>query len=88
MDRKENNIGSDTIVFSIKNSKDSEMKRILTTVYDALVEKGYDPLNQIVGYILSEDPGYITNHKNARALIRKIDRDELLETLVKECLEN
>ena len=48
MDRKENNIGSDTIVFSIKNSKDSEMKRILTTVYDALVEKGYDPLNQIV----------------------------------------
>ena len=53
MDRKENNIGSDTIVFSIKNSKDSEMKRILTTVYDALVEKGYDPLNQIVGYILS-----------------------------------
>ena len=83
MDRKENNIGSDTIVFSIKNSKDSEMKRILTTVYDALVEKGYDPLNQIVGYILSEDPGYITNHKNAR-----IDRDELLETLVKEYLEN
>ena len=77
MDRKENNIGSDTIVFSIKNSKDSEMKRILTTVYDALVEN-----------ILSEDPGYITNHKNARALIRKIDRDELLETLVKEYLEN
>ena len=63
MDRKENNIGSDTIVFSIKNSKDSEMKRILTTVYDALVEKGYDPLNQIVGYILSEDPGYITNQE-------------------------
>ena len=88
MDRKENNIGSDTIVFSIKNSKDSEMKRILTTVYDALVEKGYDPLNQIVGYILSEDPGYITHHKTARALIRKIDRDELLETLVKEYLEN
>ena len=88
MDRKENNIGSDTIVFKIKNSKDTEMKRILTTVYDALVEKGYDPLNQIVGYILSEDPGYITNHKNARALNRKIDRDELLETLVKEYLEN
>ena len=88
MDRKENNIGSDTIVFKIKNSKDTEMKRILTTVYDALVEKGYDPLNQIVGYILSEDPGYIKNHKNARALIRKIDRDELLETLVKEYLEN
>ena len=83
MDRKENNIGSDTIVFSIKNSKDSEMKRILTTVYDALVEKGYDPLNQIVGYILSEDPTYITTHNNARNLIRKIDRDTLLQSLVK-----
>ena len=73
MDRKENNIGSDTIVFKIKNSKDTEMKRILTTVYDALVEKGYDPLNQIVGYILSEDPGYITKHKNATAFIRQVD---------------
>ena len=83
MDRKENNIGSDTIVFSIKNSKDSEMKRILTTVYDALVEKGYDPLNQIVGYILSEDPTYITTHNNARNLIRRVDRDTLLQLLVK-----
>ena len=53
------------------------------TVYQALQEKGYNPVNQIVGYILSEDPTYITNHNNARALIRKIDRDELLQTLVK-----
>ena len=83
MDRKENNIGSDTIVFKIKNSKDTEMKRILTTVYDALVEKGYDPLNQIVGYILSEDPTYITTHHNARSLIRKIDRDDLLQSMVR-----
>lgn len=52
-------------------------------MYQALQEKGYNPVNQIVGYILSEDPTYITNHNNARALIRKIDRDELLQTLVK-----
>ena len=77
-----------TRTFKIKDSKDTEMKRILIAVYDALVEKGYDPLNQIVGYILSEDPGYITNHKNARSLIRKIDRDELLQTLVKDYLNN
>ncbi len=87
MDRKENTPGSDTMIFSLKDEKDNEMKSILRTVYSALVEKGYDPLNQIVGYILSEDPGYITNHKNARALIRKIDRDELLAALVKEYLE-
>jgi len=81
-------IDSGTITFSLKGAKETEMKRILLTVYNALIEKGYDPLNQIVGYILSEDPGYITNHKNARSLIRKIDRDELLQTLVKEYLNN
>ena len=77
-----------TMTFSLKNSKDAEMRKILTQVYDALVEKGYDPLNQIVGYLLSEDPGYITNHKNARSLIRKIDRDELPQTLVREYLNS
>ena len=77
-----------TITFTLKDNKDDEMKRILLTVYDALMEKGYDPLNQIVGYILSEDPTYITNHNNARSLIRKIDRDELLHTLVKTYLNN
>ena len=60
-----------------------EIKTILTTVYQALQEKGYNPVNQIVGYILSEDPTYITNYKSARAMIRKVDRDELLQTLVK-----
>lgn len=69
--------------FSIVDEKDAEIRHILTTVYQALEEKGYNPINQIVGYILSEDPTYITNHDNARALIRKIDRDELLQTLVK-----
>ena len=69
--------------FSLGDQRDLEIKAILSSVYQALQEKGYNPINQIVGYILSEDPTYITNHNNARALIRKIDRDELLQTLVK-----
>ena len=69
--------------FSIVDEKDAEIRHILTTVYQALEEKGYNPIIQIVGYILSEDPTYITNHNNARAMIRKVDRDELLQTLVK-----
>jgi uncharacterized protein (UPF0297 family) len=72
-----------TMTFSIGNEKEQEMKQILTAVYDALREKGYNPINQIVGYLLSEDPTYITTHNNARSLIRKIDRDELLRALVK-----
>ncbi len=75
-----------TITFSIKNEKDAEIKRLLQSVYDALSEKGYNPINQIVGYILSEDPTYITNHKNARSLIVKLDRDELLNALVRNYL--
>ena len=77
-----------TMPFTIRDNKDVAMKKILTEVYNALVEKGYDPLNQIVGYILSEDPGYITNHKNARSLIRKVDRDELLQAMVKNYLNS
>ena len=72
--------------FSVADDDSLEMKRVLTTVYDALREKGYNPINQIVGYILSEDPTYITNHKSARALICRIDRDELMEALVKKYL--
>ena len=72
-----------TIKFSVPVDNSAEMKQILTEVYRSLTEKGYNPINQIVGYILSEDPTYITNHNNARALIRKVDRDELLQTLVK-----
>ena len=63
------------------------MKQVLKAVYEALQEKGYDPINQLVGYILSEDPTYITNHKNARSLIRRIDRDELMEELIKNYLK-
>ena len=75
-----------TISFSIKEDREKELKKTLTTVYEALLEKGYNPINQLVGYILSEDPTYITNHMGARTLIRKLDRDELLQVLVKKYL--
>ena len=74
--------------FSLGDQRDMEIKAILTSVYQALQEKGYNPINQIVGYILSEDPTYITNHNNARTLIRKIDRDELLQELVRQYLSS
>lgn len=77
-----------TMTFSVYEDKEKEMKGILTTVYDALKEKGYNPINQIVGYILSEDPTYITTHNNARSLIRRIDRDELLRAMVKAYLND
>lgn len=69
--------------FDFVGDQDGEIHRIMLLVYQALEEKGYNPINQIVGYILSEDPTYITNYKSARAMIRKVDRDELLQTLVK-----
>ena len=72
--------------FNLNEDRDEEIKSILTAVYNALQEKGYNPINQIVGYILSEDPTYITNYNNARSLIRKLDRDELLQELVKKYL--
>ncbi len=75
-----------TMTFQIGRENDDIMKETLTQVFDALQEKGYNPINQIVGYILSEDPTYITTHKNARSLIRKIDRDELLAEMVKSYL--
>ncbi len=75
-----------TIKFKIDTDGNTDMKAALFEVYNALVEKGYDPINQILGYILSEDPTYITNYKNARTLIRKIDRDELLQELLRHYL--
>ena len=83
-----NNEKEKTITFSIRDEKDMEIKRVLQTVYSALSEKGYNPINQIVGYILSEDPTYITNHKNARSLIRKVERDEILAFLLRSYLCN
>ena len=75
-----------TQTFAAYHDGNDEMKEILQTVYAALSEKGYNPVNQIVGYLLSEDPTYITNHKNARALVRHLDRDELLNALVRNYL--
>lgn len=75
-----------TMTFKIGEEKEDILKETLTEVFDALQEKGYNPINQIVGYILSEDPTYITTHNNARSLIRRIDRDELLAEMVKSYL--
>ena len=76
-----------TIKFKLDAESNVDMKNALSEVYNALVEKGYNPINQIVGYILSEDPTYITNYKNARTLIRRIDRDELLQELLRKYLD-
>ena len=72
--------------YDAAQDKDEQIHYILTSVYEALKEKGYDPINQIVGYILSEDPTYITNHNNARSLICRLDRDELMNLLVRSYL--
>ena len=71
---------------TVQDDTKLEVSQVLEQVYRALTEKGYNPINQIVGYILSEDPTYITNYNNARSLIRKLDRDELLQELVKKYL--
>lgn len=76
-----------TMMFRVKKEEVSGASRILTQVYHALKEKGYNPINQIVGYILSGDPAYITSYKNARSLIRSLERDELIEELVRSYLE-
>ena len=73
----------ETMFFNFEKDKNNKTREILTKVYEALVEKGYNPINQIVGYILSGDPTYITSHNNARNSIRQIERDELLEKMVR-----
>lgn len=73
----------ETVSFHVEKEKNEKTKEILKVVYDALKEKGYNPINQIVGYILSGDPTYITSHNNARNLIREVERDELLESMVR-----
>ncbi len=77
-------ISDKTMNFKVERDKNVKAEEILKEVYEALVEKGYNPINQIVGYILSGDPTYITSHNNARNLIRMIERDELLEKMVKK----
>ena len=78
---------SETMKFNLGLDRETEVKNIMTRVYKALQEKGYDPVNQIVGYVLSGDPTYITSHDGARGLITKIEQDELLEVFVKTYLE-
>jgi len=80
-------VTDETVSFNFERERNEETKEILKQVYDALQEKGYNPINQIVGYILSGDPTYITTHKGARNLIRNIERDELLEKLVKSYIK-
>lgn len=76
----------DTQKFTVPSDDKETMRRILRNVYEALTEKGYNPVNQIVGYLLTEDPTYITNYNGARSMICKIDRDELMQALVREYL--
>lgn len=78
----------ETMTFPIPTDKETSIRKTLTVVYDALIEKGYSAINQIVGYLLTEDPTYITKYNNARSLITKIDRDELLKELIKSYLSN
>ena len=81
-------ISEPTAVFSIRDDRDMEIKQAVLQVYRALEEKGYNPINQIVGYIMSGDPTYITSFKGARSLIMKVERDELVEELLKEYIKN
>ena len=79
---------SNTQYFKVNSETEISVKEILDTVYNAMTEKGYNQVNQIVGYIMSGDPTYITSHKNARSMIMKVERDELVEELLKEYIKN
>ena len=81
-------VGNETMMFKVDKDYECEAREILSLVFEALNEKGYNSINQLVGYILSGDPTYITNHKNARSIIRKLERDELLEEIVKFYIRN
>ncbi len=77
-----------TQFFKVESDTETSVKMILKTVFEAMTEKGYNPVNQIVGYIMSGDPTYITSHKNARSMIMKVERDELVEELFKDYIQN
>lgn len=80
-------VSDETVSFKVEREENTRIKEILKEVYQDLKEKGYNPINQMVGYILSGDPTYITSHKGARNLIRQVERDELLEKMVKEYID-
>ncbi len=77
-----------TQYFNVQTENETGVKTVLSTVYEAMTEKGYNPVNQIVGYIMSGDPTYITSHKNARSMIMKVERDELVEELLIDYIKN
>ena len=77
-----------TLTFSVREEREKEIRQALESVYNSLKEKGYNPINQIVGYILTEEPTYITSHNNARSLIMKVERDELVEELLTQYIKN
>lgn len=79
--------GENTVSFKLEKEGEEKVRAILKAVYDALEEKGYNPINQLVGYMISGEPAYITSHKQARSLICKIDRDEVMEVLLKNYLK-
>ena len=79
---------SNTQYFKVKTEPEVQVKEVLDVVYTAMEEKGYNPVNQIVGYIMSGDPTYITSYKGARSMIMKVERDELIEELLKEYIKN
>ena len=79
---------SKTLYFSVKNEPEIHVKEVLRVVYSAMEEKGYNPVSQIVGYIMSGAPTYITSHKGARSMIMKVERDDLVEELLKEYVRN
>ena len=78
---------NNTMKYNANIDRSAQILDIISTVYEALVEKGYDPTSQIVGYLLSGDPTYITSHNNARGLLNRVERDEIIELLVKNCLK-
>ena len=80
-------INDETMNFKVERDKNNQTKEILKQVYDALKEKGYNPINQVVGYLMSGDPGYITSYKNARNMIMKFDRSKILEILIKDFIK-
>ncbi len=79
---------NNTQYFKVQKEQEIEVKDVVEKVYEALTEKGYNPVNQIVGYIMSGDPTYITSHKGARSLIRRVERDEMIELLLEDYIKN
>ena len=79
---------NNTQYFNVQKDKDFEVKDVIARIYEALTEKGYNPVNQIVGYVMSGDPTYITSHKGARSLIMRVERDEIIEVLLEDYIQN